>query len=153
MATRKKLGEIYAISVSQRGDKVTCDYYATPRNEAGQAFRPAQHRRVIVTCTIELDRGQLAHLGARMAQYVVHTQRGSKAVPRGLPWWEVGVTDQPVPPGGGEGGEMAGQLVMIDRSGDVVMDPPALPSAAGPARQARKRREAAPVESVDVDLP
>jgi hypothetical protein len=144
-----RAGELLEIRVHQHGGKVTCDYYAYAATESQQYQRPSLHRRVIITSQEKLNRAQMVEVAARMVSYVRTSQRGNSAVPRGLPWWEVGVTAQPVPPGGGEGGEKAEQLAIMHPSGDVIKDDPDLPSAIRSPRQGTARAKRGPISSVD----
>lgn len=150
MTTRQNHREKTLIQVVQSGDKVTLDYYVDVVAEDGKARKSLAHRRVIVTVPEALRRDQMATLALRMATHIVHTQRGNGTLRRGLPWHEVGMDFQPVPPGGGEGGEMAGQADMIDRSGDVIEAAVALPSASAPPPPGEAVRRSRSASAVDL---
>lgn len=150
MTEKRQQGESCVFEIHQSGDRITCDYWVYPGSRTERMVKAVLHRRVQITHPIALDRAQLVVVAHRMVSYIMGTQRGSKAVPRGLPWWEIGATPQPVPPGGGEGGEMAGQTALFDQTADVIKAAPVLPSVSPPAVPGRKSRVARSAQSVDL---
>lgn len=150
MTAKRTQSESCVFEITQSGDRITCDYWVYPASRTERMVKAVLHRRVQITHPIALDRSQLVVVAHRMVTYIMGTQRGSKAVPRGLPWWEVGTTAQPVPPSGGEGGEMAGQTALFDQTADVTLDPDVLPSVSAPALPGKKSRVARSAQSVDL---
>jgi hypothetical protein len=135
------------VSVFQRNQYGVCDLVVHKYDQGGQMKGVVRHRRVMVALDGPLSEVQATLLLSRMVAYVVGSQRGSGVLRRGLPWREVGVTEwtSPVPPSGGEGGERAAQK--SDRTADVQLELPALPSASAPAAVKPVRAKRAPIKS------
>ncbi len=93
-----------AVEAYQDGPRVVLvwDLYRAPVGEP--ALKPWRRRRVHIQHSGPLSAPQLTQLAVRMGGFVLSGLGAQAAVPRGLPWHEVGGQAGSVPPGGGEGG-------------------------------------------------
>jgi hypothetical protein len=92
------------ITAFRMSDHYVVDWHVYRPTGGSPLRRPRAHRRVRIALSQDLDAVQLTEVCRRMALHVLSTSRGNAAVPRGLPWHEVGAGSWSVPPGGGEGG-------------------------------------------------
>lgn len=68
--------------------------------------RQKSHKRIAIDLGHVADVAELTLLTQKMARFVASRQFPRTTIRSGLPWAENAVLAQPVPPSGGEGGEM-----------------------------------------------
>ena len=117
MTDRRAYPPTVTVSAAQVGGHVILDYFEYRAKAGGLMKRASKQTRVMIRHDEDLDAAQLLSLVSRMCAYLLARTPVRRAVPRHLPWREVGATEWSVPPGGGEGGAKPGPVPGVTERG------------------------------------